>query len=242
MDISQSQLAQAVQEGILSREQAERLALFVDGLPSSTAKFDFTHLLYYFGGLVAIGAMTLFMTLGWESFGGWGIVTLCAVYATAGIMLANRLAKKGLPVVAGISATFVVCLTPLATFALQHALGAWPSDDNYRDYHRYVQWHWLYMELATLAVGAALARSYRYPLANARCSHAVVLIDGSRRYADRRLSRVRITCIGFYVYGLTHFRPSILGRYSCSSFTRLCVLVVPIWHNFFLVWSFYAAL
>jgi hypothetical protein len=163
MDISQSQLAQAVQEGILSREQAEQLRLFVDGLPGSTAKFDFTHLLYYFGGLVAIGAMTLFMTLGWESFGGWGIVTLCAVYAIAAIILANRLAKKGLPIVAGICATFVVCLTPLAIFGLQHAFGVWPGDDNYRDYHRYIQWHWLYMELATLAVGAVLARIYRYP-------------------------------------------------------------------------------
>ena len=29
-------------------------------------RFSFTNTLYYFGGMVAIGAMTLFMTLGWR--------------------------------------------------------------------------------------------------------------------------------------------------------------------------------
>ncbi|WP_158769812.1 DUF2157 domain-containing protein [Paraglaciecola sp. L1A13] len=163
MRISDRQLNMAVAEGILTSEQAHRLTAYILVLPEGEAKFDFTHLMYYFGGLVAIGAMTVFMNLGWESFGGIGVLGLCAIYAIAGILLTNRFTRQGLSVVAGICATFVVTLTPLATFGLQHALGVWPGNDNYQDYHRYIQWHWLYMELGTVAVGVILAKVYKYP-------------------------------------------------------------------------------
>jgi hypothetical protein len=45
---------------------------------------NFTTILYYPGGLVAIGATTLFMNLGWEEFGGWGILCIALVYAGIG--------------------------------------------------------------------------------------------------------------------------------------------------------------
>lgn len=64
---------------------------------------------------------------------------------------------------AGICATFVVCLTPLAIYGLQQALGLWTDDSVYRDYHRYIKWNWLYMELGTLAVGVIIAWRYKYP-------------------------------------------------------------------------------
>ena len=163
MRISQRQLNGAVEERILTASQAEQLVAYLSALPDSTPKFDFSHLPYYFGGLVAIGAMTVFMNLGWESFGGAGIVGLCAVYAVTGVLLTNRFAKQGLVVVAGICATFVVTLTPLVIFGIQQTLDIWPGSDSYQDYHRYIQWHWLYMELGTLAVAVILAKIYKYP-------------------------------------------------------------------------------
>jgi len=57
----------------------------------------------------------------------------------------------------------VIALTPLTIYALQQTFGFWPDDNNYRDYHRYIQWHWLYMELGTLIVGTILAWKYKYP-------------------------------------------------------------------------------
>ena len=36
-------------------------------------RFSFTHVLYYFGGMLAIGAMSCSMTLGWQRFGDWGV-------------------------------------------------------------------------------------------------------------------------------------------------------------------------
>lgn len=164
MKITKSAMDAAVEEGILSGEQSSRLLAFLQRQPDVGPSFNLTHVLYYLGGLIAIGAMTLFMGIGWEAFGGWGIVCISLLYAVGGLLLANRFQKKGYAIPAGICATFAVFLTPLVIYGLQQALGVWPDDGSeYRDYHRYIQWHWLYMELGTLASGVIVAWLYRYP-------------------------------------------------------------------------------
>lgn len=163
MRITEKILLDAVKEGIISPEQADRLLIYAKDHPASGPVFDFTHVLYYMGGLIAIGAMTLFMNLGWQSFGGWGILVISSVYAVIGLRLSDMFASKGYKIPAGICATFVVALTPLAIYGLQQGLGVWPDDTAYRDYHRYVKWHWLYMEAGTLIAGAIIAWRYRYP-------------------------------------------------------------------------------
>jgi hypothetical protein len=161
--ITPNDLDGAVARGILSADQARALTDYLCARPSQGARFDFTHILYYLGGLIAIGAMSLFMNLGWESFGGWGILFLSLAYAVGGLLLANWFERNGFPVPAGICATFVVVLTPLAIYGLQQGMGWWPAEDAYRDYHRYIRWHWLFLELGTLAVGAVMVWRYRYP-------------------------------------------------------------------------------
>lgn len=163
MNITKKQLDLAVQQDLISQQQADKLFVFFQTQPTTVPSFDFTHVLYYMGGLIAIGAMSLFMTLGWESFGGWGIFFISLAYAGVGLKLANRFERKGLAIPAGICATFVVALTPLAIYGLQQGMSWWPDDSVYRDYHRYIQWHWLYMELGTLIVGAMIFYLYRYP-------------------------------------------------------------------------------
>lgn len=163
MKITKEALQSAVEKNILSTEQANDLFEFLRSSPTSGPTFDFTHVLYYLGGLIAIGAMTLFMNLGWESFGGLGIFIISLIYAGIGILLTNKFQSKGYAIPAGVCATFVVALTPLAIYGIQQALGVWPDDTTYQEYHRYIKWHWLYMELGTLAVGAAIAWKYKYP-------------------------------------------------------------------------------
>lgn len=163
MDVTKKNLEQAAAENIISNEQAEALYDYLANRSQDVPKFTFTHVLYYLGGLIAIGAMTLFMNLGWESFGGAGIFFISLLYAGVGLKISNSFAVKGLNIPAGICATFVVCLTPLAIYGLQQWLGVWPDESVYRDYHRYVKWQWLYMELGTLAVGAFVAWKYKYP-------------------------------------------------------------------------------
>jgi len=163
MKITKESLNNAVQSNILSATQADKLMHFLKAQPNEGAVFDFTHILYYFGGLIAIGAMSLFMTLGWESFGGWGIFFISLIYAGVGLRLANYFKDKGYAVPAGICATFVVVLTPLGIYGLQQAFGWWPDDTTYKEYHHYIKWHWVYMELGTLIVGAIIVKLYKYP-------------------------------------------------------------------------------
>ena len=163
MKISEKQLEQAIAERIITREQVENLQAFIRTHPDSGPRFDFTHILYYLGGMLAIGAMSLFMNLGWETFGGWGIVCLCLLYAAAGLGLTNYFQRKRLIIPAGICATFVTALTPLAIYGLQQGLGMWPEETTYRQFHHCIRWHWLYMELGTLAAGSIMAWKYRYP-------------------------------------------------------------------------------
>ncbi len=163
MNVTRKKLSDAVEGKIISVEQADALFEFFQLQSDDVPRFTFTHVLYYMGGLIAIGAMTLFMNLGWESFGGAGIVFISIIYAVIGLKITNIFSAKNLVIPAGICATFVVCLTPLAVYGIQQWLGVWPDESVYRDYHRDIKWHWLYMELGTLAVGVIVAWKYKYP-------------------------------------------------------------------------------
>ncbi len=163
MKITRKNLQEAVDASILSEQQAEQLIDFFQGRADIGPSFNFTHVLYYLGGLIAIGAMSLFMTLGWEAFGGWGIFFISLAYAGVGLKLSGSFQARGYAIPAGICATFVVALTPLAIYGIQQGLGIWPDESVYRDYHVYVKWNWLYMELGTLMVGVIMAWRYRYP-------------------------------------------------------------------------------
>ena len=156
-------LAQAVRAGILDEPQAARLLEFF-AQDHEQPRFSLVHVLYYLGGMIAIGAMSLFMTLGWNSLGGWGgfVTTLC--YFVLFIALTHWfLERKHLAIPAGIMATLAVVMVPLAIFWAQTALGYWDASKPYRDYHAFIDGRWLMMELGTLAIGAALLWRYRFP-------------------------------------------------------------------------------
>lgn len=95
MKISPKMLDEAVNRGIIEADQADALIDFLKSQPGVGARFDFTHILYYFGGLIAIGAMSLFMNLGWESFGGWGIFFISILYMGIGLKLSSFFQAKG---------------------------------------------------------------------------------------------------------------------------------------------------
>ncbi|OPY92047.1 MAG: hypothetical protein A4E73_01519 [Syntrophaceae bacterium PtaU1.Bin231] len=166
MELNRNLLRDAAAKGLLTEEQAEALWRFLSEHSQNVPAFRFTHILYYLGGLVAIGAMTLFMTLGWERFGGWGLFFIALAYAVAGLWLTEYfLERRNLGIPAGITATFVVALAPLAVYGLQAAFGLWADIGGrpYRVYHTHIDWRWMIMELVTLAVGAAMLWRYRLP-------------------------------------------------------------------------------
>jgi len=164
MELNRGLLKDATENGLISEHQAEGLWKFLSERGKDTPGFHFTHVLYYLGGLIAIGAMSLFMTLGWERFGGWGLFFIALAYAGAGLWLTEIfLNRSRLPIPAGITASFVVVLTPLAVYGLQAALGWWAEGRVFREYHTHVDWRWVFMEFATLASGAVMLWRYRLP-------------------------------------------------------------------------------
>ena len=165
--VSRAQLDGAVREGILSQAQADSLLEYLGRLPDAHAqerpRFSFVHVLYYFGGMIAIGAMSLFMTVGWNALGGWGGFVTAVVYALLALALSRwLLERKQLYVPAGIMATLAVVMVPLAIFAAQMALGYWGEGKPYRDYHVFIEWRWITMELGTLGIGSILLWRYRF--------------------------------------------------------------------------------
>jgi len=114
--------------------------------------------------MIAIGAMSIFMTLGWNALGGWGGFVTAVLYAVLALSLTHWfLARKQLEVPAGITATLAVVMVPLAIFCAQMALGYWGESKPFRDYHVFIDWRWVLMELGTLAIGAILLWRYRFP-------------------------------------------------------------------------------
>jgi len=164
MRLDRQDLHEAVAAGLLSEQQADGLWAWLAARHVDRPHFSFTHILYYLGGMLAIGAMSLFMNLGWERFGGWGMFAIALGYAAAGLWLTRYfLYRRGLVIPAGIMAAFVVVLTPLAVYGLQVAMGWWSGEHVFREFHTRIDWSWLYLELATLAVAALLLWRYRLP-------------------------------------------------------------------------------
>jgi hypothetical protein len=162
--MKRAELDAAVRAGILGAEQADRLAEFLARGAAETPRFSFVHVLYYLGGMIAIGAMSLFLTLGWATLGGWGGFVTAVFYAILALALTHWfLERKHLQIPAGILATLAVVMVPLAIFGAQQALGYWGMDKPFRHYHQYIDGRWLMMELGTLAVAAVLLWRYRLP-------------------------------------------------------------------------------
>jgi hypothetical protein len=168
--ISKSDLDLAVAQAVLSRGQADALwAAWSErhaAAPDVAPRFSITHILYYLGGMIAIGAMSLFMTLGWESFGPWGLFAISVAYAVGCILASRSLDARRLVLPAGILATLAIVLVPLATWALQSALGWWPpggAAEHYRQYHTHIDWRWISLEFVTLVAAVIGLWRLRYP-------------------------------------------------------------------------------
>src|SRR5205814_3449183 len=87
--ITRAELDGAVRAGIVSAEQAAKLAAYL-GSAVATAeqpRFTFVHVLYYLGGMIAIGAMTVFMRLGWNALGGWGGCLTAILYGVLAFLV-----------------------------------------------------------------------------------------------------------------------------------------------------------
>ena len=149
-----------------TRELWDRLAAATDG----QQQFDALHVAYYFGGMIIIGAMSFFFSLAWERVGGWGILALALTYGCLfGVLGPHLFHSRGLYVAGGLLTVVAVCMTPLAVYGLERAVGWWPQADpgSYHDYHVWVKGSWFAMEVATLVAAGVALRFVRFPFLTA---------------------------------------------------------------------------
>jgi hypothetical protein len=135
------------------------------GSDTETAHFSFDHLLYYFGGLIAIGALSLFTTLGFSTMGFPFLLIVAVGYCVLFLALTEMLLNRKLTIPAGIMGCLAIVMVPMAVFAMQNLMGLFASNsygaNKYSDYHNYIDWRWIIMELATLAAAALVLFRYR---------------------------------------------------------------------------------
>ena len=176
--VQRADLARAAGAGLVTPAQAdalwsawiadETLSRSVDAAPPASANphFVFTNVLYYFGGMLAIGSMSLFMTLGWSALGPGGLLAITLVNIVLSLLGARWLERRALPTPAGILATLAIVMVPLAVWCGQNLLGLWPDGSDLRPfaaYHEYIDGRWLTLEAATLLAAVALFFRHRHP-------------------------------------------------------------------------------
>lgn len=166
LKIDSSDLTRAVQAGVLQPGQDQALLDFLQHAPHDRPSFQLSHVAYYFGALLIIGAMGWLMTEAWMSIGDVALLLISGAYLLLLLLGGRSLWQRGQTIPGGLLAAVAVSLTPLVVFAVQRVFGLWPMDDtqtNYVDYYRYVQGGWLVMEVATVIVGLLVLRLTPFP-------------------------------------------------------------------------------
>lgn len=164
MRVSLNDLKAAVKAHIITKEQADKLVKFWQQGTEDIPSFRLTHLLYYFGGLLAISAISLFVTQAWETLIGIPLFIISILLFVLGLLLMRYFLHQQLRLPAGIMATFSLVAVPLAIYNLQYWLGFLPKTDfNYADYNYYISWSWVPMELGTLIAGVIMLYFFRFP-------------------------------------------------------------------------------
>jgi len=164
MPLNRKDLEAAVQAKIITAKQADDIWHHWEKTHADSPQFHFTHVLYYFGGLLAISAITLFVTRAWDDLVGLPLFFLSAFLFMFGLGFTHYFKNKKLRIPAGIMATFSLALVPLAIYNIQAWLGYSPLQPyEYADFHYWVSWYWVPMELSTILAGAIMFYYYRFP-------------------------------------------------------------------------------
>ncbi len=164
MRIEQEDLKEATKAGLITTDQAQQLWLFWQKEQENVPHFRFSHVMYYFGGMLAISAITLFFTKAWDQLRGVQLFILSSCLFLLGLLLTHNFLKKKLPIPAGIMSTFSLALVPLAVYNIQIWFGLLPDQNyHYSDFNYWVSWYWVPMELVTLMIGVIMLYFYRFP-------------------------------------------------------------------------------
>ena len=170
MQVSKDDFGWAVSQGLISAEQAKAVWNALEGRDSIRPRFESRTSFTTSESLIVISAMGCFMTLGWETFGGGGILLISVIYALCFVLAGRTLwFKQNLTIPGGLLFTMAVCMTPLAVYGFERLIGLWPQGDpgTYRDFHMWVKGGWFFMEVATILATLVALWFVRFPFLTA---------------------------------------------------------------------------
>ncbi|MBL8790892.1 MAG: hypothetical protein JNM45_10355 [Rhizobiales bacterium] len=157
--------------GLISTSQFEEISAFLQGRDKATAtgpRFDLTHVLWYAGALIIMGAMGLFTNEAFNSMGGLALAMCGAAYMLAFGIAGHLLWRsKATRTPGGLAIAVAIAMVPLIVYGIQDWLNLWDyakgDPGQYRNFFPYVHGSWLYMEAATALAALIAVRSYRFP-------------------------------------------------------------------------------
>jgi hypothetical protein len=115
------------------------------------------------GVLLVIGAHAWWSTKGYQDL-GIGIVLVLTLLWQAGFLGAAEWAKRArYGLLEQGFAGIVAFYTPLTIFSIEKLLGVNFEHENYKDFYPWISGGWVFMEIGSIAVAAALLYRYRRP-------------------------------------------------------------------------------
>jgi hypothetical protein len=140
-------------------------ALSRDGTPlmSQSGLSRTVQALVGLGVVLVIGAHAWWSTTGYESL-GIGLVLALTLVWQAGFLTATEWARRsGYGLLEAGFAAVVAFYTPLTIYSVERLVGAKFEGNNYSDFYPWISGGWVFMEVGSIAVAAALLWRYRRP-------------------------------------------------------------------------------
>ncbi len=168
VQIDRRDLDAAAAQGIVEAGQVDALLRFLSERTAAQgrARFDVTHVLWYAGALIVIGAMGLFSTTAFSLFGGTALTLTALAYAAAFGAASHFLwHRRNLRIAGGLLVTVAVTMAPLAVYGVQDTMDWWVygNPGAYRGFFVWARGSWLPMDVAAVAAGSVALAFYRFP-------------------------------------------------------------------------------
>jgi len=146
----------AVSEGIINQTQAEKLQELI----SKNSPFKISNLLIYFGGLIALGSVTFFITIGFLSQGYLKVIVSILIFGTIFYFILKKIEDN---VAKGVLALYIVGLVPVLIYAIMAYFGIWDIKD-YKNYYRFINMKYLILEISTIIVAFYMLKKFKLPI------------------------------------------------------------------------------
>jgi hypothetical protein len=146
-------LTNAKEAGIINTDQLQNLVQYLES--NSTGKINFSNALFYFGGLLGIFAMSIFMVLAFTHIKAYGTLILSFIYFAGALKYSFYLHKNKQETPASVLATFALTNVPLFFFSMFYIVWGdnFSIDHDYKDFFRVIDSWWLLIEVATISIG-----------------------------------------------------------------------------------------